>query len=110
MDIIYVTPIMCNYFGILLIIFGLLFFIFWIVAFVIIDDADCFAIATIVCFIAGFIINGVFKTDYTGYNEYTARINDSVTFNEVIKDYDIIKIDRENNLVTLQNKEPQDNP
>lgn len=100
---------MCNYFGILLIVFGFLFFIFWIVAFVIIDDADCFAIAAIACLLAGFIINGVFKTDYTGYNEYTVRIDDSVTFNEVIKDYDIIEVDEENNLVTLQNKESQNN-
>lgn len=100
---------MYNYFGILLIVFGFLFFIFWIVAFVIIDDADCFAIAAIACLLAGFIINGVFKTDYTGYNEYTVRIDDSVTFNEVIKDYDIIEVDEENNLVTLQNKESQNN-
>lgn len=100
---------MCNYFGILLIVFGFLFFIFWIVAFVIIDDADCFAIAATACLLAGFIINGVFKTDYTGYNEYTVRIDDSVTFNEVIKDYDIIEVDEENNLVTLQNKESQNN-
>lgn len=102
---------MCNYLGILLVIFGILLFFFWIVAFFFIgSDSEGIAMASIFFLLAGFIINSLFDTDYTGYNKYIVRIDDSVTFNEVIKDYDIIKIDRENNLVTLQNKESQDNP
>lgn len=110
MDIISVTPIMCNYLGILLVIFGILFFFFWIVTFFFIgSDSEGIAMASIFFLLAGFIINGLFKTDYTGYNKYIVRINDSVTFNEVIRDYDIIKIDEENNLITLQNKVENEN-
>lgn len=109
MDIISVTPVMCNYFGICLILAGFLFCIIWLISLFFTDDADFLAVAVIICLFIGTITNNFFCVDYTGYNKYVVRINDSVTFNEVIKDYDIIGIDEENNLVTLQNKVENEN-
>lgn len=110
MDIIYVTPIMYNYFGTTLILFGLvLFFVGFMLSFLV-DDGNWVAMVAIIFLLLGYAINSFFDNDYTGYNKYIVKIDDSVTFNEVIKDYDIIKIDRKNNLATLQNKEPKENP
>lgn len=101
---------MYNYFGITLILFGLvLFFVGFVLSFLV-DDGNWVAMVAIILLLLGYAINSFFDNDYTGYNKYIVKIDDSVTFNEVIKDYDIIKIDSKNNLVTLQNKEPQDNP
>lgn len=109
MDIISVTPVMCNYFGICLILAGFLFCVIWLISLLFTDDADFFVVAAIICIFIGVITNNFFCVDYTGYNKYVVRINDSVTFNEVIKDYDIIEIDEENNLITLQNKVENEN-
>lgn len=109
MDIISVTPVMCNYFGICLILAGFLFCIIWLIFLLFTDGADFLAVAAVICFFIGIITNDFFCVDYTGYNKYVVRINDSVAFNEVIKDYDIIGIDEENNLVTLQNKIKNEN-
>lgn len=101
---------MYNYFGTTLILFGLiLFFVGFVLSFLV-DDGNWVAMVAIILLLLGYAINSFFDNDYTGYNKYVVKIDDSVTFNEVIKDYDIIKIDSKNNLVTLQNKEPQDNP
>ena len=109
MDIISVTPVMYNYFGICFCLAGFLFFVIWLASLLFTDDADFFAVVAIICVFIGIIINNFFCVDYTGYNKYVVRIDDSVTFNEVIKDYDIIKIDEENNLITLQNKVENEN-
>lgn len=101
---------MYNYFGTTLILFGLvLFFVGFVLSFLV-DDGNWVEMVAIILLLLGYAINSFFDNDYTGYNKYVVKIDDSVTFNEVIKDYDIIKIDRENNLVTLQNKESQNNP
>ena len=109
MDIISVTPIMYNYFGICLILVGFLFCVIWLISLLFTDDADFFAGVAVICVFIGVAANNFFCVDYTGYNKYVVRINDSVTFNEVIRDYDIIEIDEENNLVTLQNKVENEN-
>lgn len=109
MDIISVTPVMCNYFGICLILAGFLFCVIWLISLLFTDNTDFFAVVATICVFIGFIADNFFCVDYTGYSKYVVRINDSVTFNEVIKDYDIVEIDEENNLVTLQNKVKNEN-
>lgn len=100
---------MYNYFGTTLILFGLvLFFVEFVLSFLV-NDGNWVAMVAIILFLLGYAINSFFDNDYTGYNKYIVRIDDSVTFNEVIKDYDIIEIDEENNLITLQNKVENEN-
>lgn len=56
-------------------------------------------------FIASLVIVWVAPVDYTGKNEYLVRIDDTVSFNEVIDKYEIVEIDEENGTVTLKDKE-----
>lgn len=60
-------------------------------------------------FIASLVIEWVAPVDYTGKNEYLVRIDDTVSFNEVIDKYEIVEIDEENGTVTLKDKVQNEN-
>lgn len=109
MEIITTTQIMTNYFADFLFIIAFFAFFIGIIPEFILDIEDYFLIAILVAFIASIVINWLAPIDYTGKNKYLVKINDSVSFNEVINKYEIVDIDEENGLVTLKDKEPINN-
>lgn len=109
MDIITTTPIMTNYFAGILFFIAFIVFLIGIIPALLLDIEWEFCMAVFFAFIASLVLEWVAPVNYTGKNEYLVRINDTVSFNEVIDKYEIVEIDEENGTVTLKDKEINNN-
>lgn len=109
MDIVTTTPIMTNYFAGTLFFIAFIVFLILIIPALLLDISGEFCMAILLVFIASLVIEWVAPVDYTGKNEYLVRIDDTVSFNEVIDKYEIVEIDEENGTVTLKDKEVNNN-
>lgn len=105
MDIVTTTPIMTNYFAGTLFLIAFIAFFILIIPALLLDIGGEFCMAVLLAFIASLVIEWVAPVDYTGKNEYLVRIDDTVSFNEVIDKYEIVEIDEENGTITLKDKE-----